>query len=384
MPDPIQAVLEAAVARQVAAGLVAAAADRDGIRFIGAAGRRDASADIPMTQDTVFWIASMTKAVTAVAALQLVARGLLSLDAPLGGILPELAAPQVLEGFAADGGAILRPARVPITLRHLLTHTSGYSYDMCNPHLLRYIKDNNLPAIASRRRAALDLPLMFDPGTRWEYGIGIDWVGLAVEQVSGQTLGAYLQAHVFDPLGMLETSFAPAEPQRARLARMHVRDPRGLLHPIPFSRPSEGAEFEMGGGGLYGPMTDYIRFLRMLLHEGQFEGAEILPRALAVEALRNHIAPLTVGALPSAIPALAESFELYPGHRKGWGLLGMINESPLPSGRAAGATAWAGLANTYWWVDRTRGLCGVIAAQLLPFADPRVLETLGEFEQALH
>ena len=194
-----------------------------------AAGVRDVTTGAPMRPDSVVWIASMTKAVTAAAAMQLVEQGKLSLDAPIAEVLPQLAAVQVLEGFGPDGTPKLRPARGAITLRHLLTHSSGFVYDMWNADIARYLEVTGAPGIISCTNAALDLPLAFDPGTAWDYGIGIDWAGKAVEAVSGQTLGGYLAGNLFGPLGMRDTTFRIRDDQRARLARIHARTPEGLV-----------------------------------------------------------------------------------------------------------------------------------------------------------
>jgi CubicO group peptidase (beta-lactamase class C family) len=167
-------------------GVVAMAASGNEVIYQGAFGKRDLSKPDNMTTDSVFWIASMTKAVTA---MQLVEQGKLSLEAPIGKLLPDLAAPQVLEGFDAKGEPRLRPAKSPITLRQLMTHTAGFCYDMWNGDMGTYLQKNGLPPIISCKDAALKTPIASDPGTRWEYGINIDFVGKAVEAVSGKKAG---------------------------------------------------------------------------------------------------------------------------------------------------------------------------------------------------
>ena len=200
-----------------------------------------------MTADTVFWIASMTKAITSAAAMQLVEQGKLVLDEPIANILPELARPQVLEGFDAAGEPRLRPARRAITLRHLITHTSGFVYDIWNPEMGRYMERKDIPGIITCRNAALDLPLAFDPGDAWDYGTGIDWVGKAVERVSGQQLGEYFAEHLFEPIGMTDTGFRLTPERRGRLAGMHARNEDGTLTPIQFEIPQD-PEFRDGRG----------------------------------------------------------------------------------------------------------------------------------------
>jgi CubicO group peptidase (beta-lactamase class C family) len=244
-------------------GVVAMAATTDEVIYAGAFGRRWLPDGPPMTLDTVFWIASMTKAMTSTAAMLLVEQGRLGLDAPIGNVLPELAAPRVLEGFGADGKPKLRAAKRPITLRHLLTHTSGFAYEFWNPDLMRYREKMGVPELMSCTNASLNLPLMFDPGERWEYGISIDWIGKAVERVSDQILEDYFRENLFGPLGMKDTGFQlPAE--RSRVAGVHARHDNGSLERIAFEMPQE-PEFQMGGGGLYGTAADYLAFERMFL-----------------------------------------------------------------------------------------------------------------------
>ena len=260
--------LRSAVERGDVPGVVAMAASRDGPVYQGAFGSRALPDGAAMTADTVFWIASMTKAVTSTAAMQLVEQGKLSLDRPIAETLPELAAPRVLEGFDSAGEPRLRPARRPITLRHLLTHTAGFGYAIWNPDLARYIEKTGIPDIITCQNAALGLPLIFDPGERWDYGINIDWVGKAVERVSGRKLGQYFAEHIFAPTGMKDTGFELTQERRARLAGMHSRGEDGALAAIPFEMPQE-PEFEMGGGALYGTAADYLAFARVFLNEGR-------------------------------------------------------------------------------------------------------------------
>ena len=188
-------------------GVVAMAATGNEVIYQGAFGKRDLSKDDPMTADSVFWIASMTKAITTAAGMQLVEQGKLSLDEPIGKLLPDLASPQVLEGFDAKGEPKLRPAKKPITLRHLMTHTAGFCYHMWNGDMVSYLEKTGTPGITSCKNAALKTPIMTDPGTRWEYGTNIDFVGKAIEAVSGKRLDAYLRDHMFTPLGMTDTGF---------------------------------------------------------------------------------------------------------------------------------------------------------------------------------
>src|SRR5204862_3560663 len=215
--------LQGATDRGDVPGVVAMAATRNGPVYQGGFGRRALPDGAAMTDDSVFWIASMSKAITSAAAVQLVEQGKLALDQPIAEVLPELAAPQVLEGFDAAGEPKLRPARRPITLRHLITHTAGFVYDIWHADMLRYREAKGIPDIFSCKNAALMLPLAFDPGERWEYGINIDWIGKAVERVSGQKLGDYFAERLFGPIGMRDTGFKLMPERRARLVGLHAR-----------------------------------------------------------------------------------------------------------------------------------------------------------------
>ena len=276
----IDAALRRAVERGEVPGVVAMAASATGPLYEGAFGQRDVANGPAMTPDTVFRIASMTKAVTSVAAMQLVEEGRLALDTPVPDIgEPALNAPLVLEGFDDSGKPILRPAKRPITLKHLLTHTAGFTYDWSNPNTRRYVETTGMPLTATGRLASLRQPLAFDPGARWEYGINIDWVGLLIEAVSGTKLDAVLRERIFAPLGMCDTGFATTPEQRARQARVHQKHPDGRLGPLPLPEPFV-PEFWAGGGGLLSTARDYLTFLDMLLHgvplpDGQVPGQSL-------------------------------------------------------------------------------------------------------------
>ncbi len=379
----VDRVLREAVERGDVPGVVAVAATRDGPIYEGAFGRRGLPDGAAMTANTVFWIASMTKAITSTAAMQLVEEGRLALDRPIADVMPELAAPQVLEGFDAAGEPRLRPARRPITLRHLITHTAGFVYDIWNPDIGRYMEKNGIPGIISCQNAALDLPLVFDPGDRWDYGINIDWVGKAVERASGRQLGDYFAERLFEPLGIKDTGFKLTAERRGRLTAMHVRGPDGSLAQIPFELPQE-PEFEMGGGGLYGTAADYLAFAQLFLNEGRAGGRQVLKPETIRLMTQNAIGDLDVQLLKTAVPDYSNDAEFFPGMVKKWGLGFMISTAPVSGGRSAGSLAWAGLGNTYFWIDPARGVAGVILMQLIPFADAKSLAVFDNFEKALY
>src|SRR5438445_493782 len=379
----VDEVLRQAADTKEVPGVVAVAANGDGVVYEGAFGKRDLAKGTDMTADSVFWIASMTKALTATAAMQLVEQGKLQLDEPISKVLPQLAAPQVLEGFDDKGQPKLRPAKRPITLRQLLTHTAGFTYDLWDADTAQYVKVANLPGIISCKNAALTTPLAFDPGDRREYGINIDFAGKAVEAVSGKGLNVYLREHIFQPLGMKDTDFVIGPDQKKRLVTVHSRKADGGLDPIEFGVPQE-PEFFMGGGGLYGTARDYLAFTQMIMHGGTFRGAQVLrPETVALMS-QNHIGALEIPVFRTAAPPLSNDIELFPGMSKKWGLSFLINTQQTPSGRSAGSLAWAGLANTYFWIDPTKRVSGVFLSQVLPFYDRTAIELLGKFETEVY
>jgi methyl acetate hydrolase len=379
----IDTIFSQAVESKKMPGIVAAAATDKGVLYEGAFGKREVGKDAPMTLDTVVWIASMTKAITATAVMQLIEKGKLNLERPASEVVPALASAKVLEGFDATGKPRLRAPKRPITLQHLLTHTAGFSYEIWSPDIGRYQQVTNTPGITTCTNAALTTPLLFDAGDRWEYGINMDWAGKMVEAASGQKLDAYFQQNILGPLGMKDTSFKLSPSQRARLASVHQRDDKGALAPIEFALP-ENPEFLMGGGGLYGTANDYLAFAQMIMQGGSFKGAQVLRRETVDLMGQNHIGPIEIGAMKTAMPPLSNDVELFPGMSKKWGLSFLINTQPLPTGRSAGSLAWAGLANTYFWIDRTKRVCGVFLSQLLPFYDHTTIDLLGKFETEVY
>jgi CubicO group peptidase (beta-lactamase class C family) len=379
----IDAALRRAAEAGEVPGVVAMAANDRGIIYEGAFGTRDLAQGPAMTADTIFRLASMTKAVTSVAAMQLVEQGRLDLDQPIGNVLPELSTPQVLEGFDGAGAPKLRPAKRPITLKHLLTHTAGFGYEIWDGALGRYVKATGTPSIFTAKLASLRLPLLFDPGERWEYGINLDWVGRAVEAVSGQPLAVYFREHIFAPLGMVDTDYAMSTAQQTRLVKVHQRQPDGSLVPVAGADPP-WREFWSGGGGLNSTAHDYLTFLQMLLHQGRFKGAQLLrPKTVALMN-QNQIGDIGAGVLKTVMPKRSNDVDLFPGNPCRWGLAYMITTQPGPSGRSAGSLTWAGIFNTYYWLDPHRRVAGVFLTQILPFADPTALRIYGDFEKGVY
>ena len=349
--------------------------DSEGVRYSAAFGCADAVEGVPMALDTPCQIASMTKALVSVGAMQLVEQGKLGLDTPIGDVLPDLADAQVLAGFDEDGTPQLRPAARPITLRHLLTHTAGLGYFFVHPEVLRYYQHAGMPVPGSK--ASIAMPLMFDPGDRWEYSVATDWAGLAIEAVTGEKLRDYLGANVFQPLGMTDTAFLDAPHPRA--AKVHRRKPEGGFEISPMFLG--GGEFDSGGGGLTSTAPDYARFLRAMLRGGELDGARILAEESVAEMGRNQIGDLRAGYMGSAMPELAPPFDNFPDQHTGWGLGFLINPEPGPHGRSAGSLAWAGIFNSYYWIDPEKDVAGVFVSQMAPFGDPGAMGAFGALER---
>ncbi len=376
----LEAVLRRAADSGDVPGVAAAAADANGVIFQGGYGVADLATGAPMTADSVVWIASMTKAVTGACAMQLVEQGKLSLDDDIAGLLPELGRVQVLEGFNADGQPRLRAPKRAITLRQLLTHTSGYAYEFWSADITRYIEVTGTPGLTSCQNAALTLPLLFDPGERWEYGISIDWAGKAVEAVAGQTLDRYMRDNLLAPLGMNDTGFKIGPAQRQRLAKIHARTPDRLVS-TDTELPQE-PEFHMGGGGLYSTVGDYLRFARMIMRGGALDGVQVLrPETVAVMS-RNAMGNLACAPMKTVTPAISNDVDFIAGMK--WGLSFLINPDKLPTGRSPGSLAWAGVANSYYWIDPARQVAGVFATQILPFYDAKAVQAFEAFETAVY
>jgi CubicO group peptidase (beta-lactamase class C family) len=360
------------------------ATDRSSTIYEGAFGKRVLGQPAAMTTDTVVWIASMTKAITSAAAMQLVEQGKLDLDAPAAKVVPALGSAAVLEGFDAAGQPLTRAPKRPISLRHLLTHTAGFGYEIWSEDIAKYQAKKDIPGIISCQNAALTTPLLFDPGERWFYGIGIDWAGKMVEAVSGKRLGQYVQENLLSPLGMRSTDFKITPDMRGRLAKIHQRGDDDKLVPLMDLEIPQEPEFEMGGGGLYGTAGDYIKFVRMILNRGKGEGGQVLKPETVELMSRNAMGDSRVCLLKTAMPALSNDAEFFPGVEKTWGLGFQINAAAAPTGRPAGGLMWAGLANTYFWIDQATGIGGVYFSQVLPFADKKALPLYYGFERAFY
>ncbi|MCA8929741.1 MAG: beta-lactamase family protein [Alphaproteobacteria bacterium] len=362
------------------AGVVAMAARADGtVLYQGAHGVRRMGDTQPVTDDTVFWLASMTKAITCVGMLQLIEQGKAAMDQPAAELLPALANPQLLTGFDADGQPQLRPAKRPITVRHLLTHTCGMNIFMWDPAMARYMETTGVSREIDPDAPKLNLPLIHESGERWQYSSGIDWAGKVMEAITGQKLGVYLKQAIFDPLGMESTGFACTESMYARRAYLHLRQPDGSLAPQELG-PNIPPRIERGGGGLHSTAGDYMTFMLELLNGG---GRLLKPETMPL-VTENQMGDLRVTPMVSVRPDLSHDAEFFPGVPKAWSAAFMMNLEDAPTGRSAGSLAWAGLTNCYQWIDPKKGVAGLVLAQHHPFADPVVLDLLYGLERGVY
>ncbi|PYT73339.1 MAG: 1,4-butanediol diacrylate esterase [Acidobacteria bacterium] len=382
--NAIEQVLQEAVGEKKLPGVVAMVAVGDRVVYEGASGKRDTIKNIPMTADAIFRIASMTKPVTSVAVMQLVESGRVKLDEPAATYLPELAQVQVLEEFdAGTGKAKLRPPKSPPTVRQLLSHTSGFVYEFFDHKLHDYAATGAVPSLRQGDDGFLKAPLVFDPGSRWEYGINTDLLGRLVEKVSGQTLEEYFRKHILEPLGMTDTFFnVPAEKQ-ARVVALDQRQEDGsFVEPPP--QPFQPVRFFSGGGGLYSTASDYLNFTRMLLGEGKFGNKRILRAETVAEMSRNQIGDLTLVELRSMMPQFARDPVRVPGSLDKFGLGFGINSKAVEGGRSQSSLAWAGIYNTFFWIDPPRKTCAVLMMQILPFGDGAAYSVVEQFERAVY
>ena len=364
-------------------GVVALATNRDGNIYEGAAGVRSLGNGAAMTTDTICAIFSTTKAIAGTACLQLVEEGRLDLDAPAKNYTPDIGELQVLDGFDDNGDPILRPPKRDVTTRMLLLHTAGFAYDFFNEQYNRLAEDHGQPSVVTSSKAALMTPLLFDPGDEWEYGSNVDWAGLVVEGITGKRLGEVMSERILEPLGMDSTSFDLSGEMRSRMALIHQRGGDGSLTPLDFELPSD-PEVHMAGHGLYSTAEDYCKFIRMWLNDGMGPGGQVLDKETVEMAQQNGLGEMKIKGLPGVIPWLSNYAEFFPGMPKSWALTFMINDEDAPTGRPAGALAWAGLANLYYWIDRGNGIGGFWATQIFPFADPTSVVGYLDFETAVY
>lgn len=375
----IEAAFAQATSRLGIPAAIGVVANGEKILWSAVAGHRHVAAGVALEFDDIFRLYSMTKPLTTVAALQLVEERKLHLDEPVSRQLPDLERVLVLEGFSAESGEprLRRPGRA-ITARHLLTHTAGFGYEFWNEEIRQFAAATGGGGLASLRAGDLISPLLFDPGERWQYGISTDWLGRLVEELSGMSLGEYFQRRILAPLGMKDTGFRVPEEKHARIVSTHWRQSDGAWEEAAPAAPAP--HYESGGGGLSSTASDYVRFLQMLLRGGD----GLLRRESIQQMEANQIGAHTAGRMATSQTDWASAVDFRPGveHKFGFGM--QINSEAYETGRPAGTAGWAGLANTYFWIDRASGNCAILMMQLLPFFDPAAVGMLHEFERMVY
>lgn len=376
MKAAIDELLANATSNGALQGAVIVVGDRDGVLYEGSAGA------LPDDGDTMFRIASMTKAVATVAVLQCVEEELISLDTEVATVLPEFGDLQVLDGFEGDT-PVLRPPARQATLRQLLTHTSGCGYFFTNPLLVKWHEVTGEPHVLTGIKRSLQAPLIADPGTRWEYGVSTDWAGLVVEALRGKSLGDVIAERVTGPLGMTDTTFAPTDAQRARLMDVKGRAEDGTLVDSPIDLPPE-PEFDAAGSGLYSTASEYLRFLRAVLRGGELDGVRVLSPETTELMFTDQLGGIQLPELmQSAAPELSNDVPSLP-FRQGWGCGLALMLEDVPGMRRGGTGNWAGLLNSYYWIDRETGVTAAFFTQVLPFFDARVVEAALGVELAVY
>jgi len=378
LPQPaaaaISTVLKSATDRGDVPGVVVAVVNKDTVLYNEAAGKSSTLRNTPMTKDTIFNMASMTKPVTSVAIMMLVDEGKLKLDDEVAKYLPKWKDPVVISKFnEADASYETRPARRPITIRHLLTHTSGIGYGFASPMLTKIMEKT--------KKAELDLPLLFDPGDSWAYGASTRVLGHVVEAISGQKIDAFLQARILGPLGMNDTSYLVPTTKYPRVVAVNARNESGKFEerPMPATLPAQ----VQGDGGLYGTASDYGLFLRMLLNRGTLNGKRILSEQSVKAMLEPNSGSVVVKEQQSANLSLSRNFPVGAGKDK-WGLGFQLAAEKLPNRRTPGSGTWAGIFNTHFFIDPSREIGVVVMMQTLPFYDDASMKVYSGVEEAVY
>ena len=381
-----EAVINSAISNGSLNFAVAAVGGKAGQTWSYAAGHRDAEQTQPAGPDNIIQVASMTKLITTIAALQLMEQGKLDLDSPISLYAPELKDLQVLKGFDADDNPIFEKAERAPTARELMTHTAGYVYEFWNADSLKAAQLGVSPSLLNGGNY-LAAPLAFQPGTAWEYGINTDWLGVLVERLSGQRLAEYFDEHIFMPLDMNDTFYELPADKFDRSVTVMARGAEGLVE-LPNFQPTPAEKGSMaqysGGGGLSSTVKDYGRVLQMLLNSGALDGKMLLKPETVDTMFQNNIGDIQPVALATVMPTLSNTADMSFGYKATFGLGLLLHTDGMEGGRSANAGSWAGLFNSYYWVDREAGKYGIFGTQVLPFYDTVAIKALLEFEQAVY
>ena len=370
-------ILSDAVAVRDVPFVVAMSANAQGVTYSGSAGQ--AAEGRAAGEDTVFRIFSATKAIGSLAATIMIDRGKMSMDTPVADVLPDWNRLRVLDGWDGDT-PLMRAPRTTATMRHLATHRSGLEYEFWCSETARYLEATGHPSILSGTKASLGYPLMYDPGERWGYGPGIDWLGQAVEALDGRRVDRFCREEIFDPLGMDDTLFEP-DALADRLAAVQIRGEDGDFGPFELAPPPSPEVYGMGHC-LYSTAPDYIKFLRMILNGGALNGNRILSQGAFAAMLENQMEGKLFERMVTAAPQVTADVVLPEGTTHSF--VAVRSEADVPGRRKAGTQSWAGVCNTHYWVDRSSDVAGVIFTQSLPFVEEPYMRTYKAFETAVY
>ena len=367
--------LSAAVDRGDVPGVVTLVVDREGVLYEGAAGKLDVTRRVDMPADALFRIASMTKPITSVAVMMLVEAGKLGLDDPVSKYLPEFENRQVISTFnPADGTYESRPAKRAITIRHLMSHTSGIGYAFSNPVVARLLQGT--------QKSETELPLLQDPGDKWTYSASTRVLGQVIEKISSQPLDVFLRNRIFEPLKMADTSYVVSPERLPRVVTVHRRMDGKLVEQP--NAPTERAPVR-GDGGLYSTARDYGAFLQMLLNGGSLHTAKLLGEKSVRMMGENQIGAIAVEEQPAADPGRTRPFPLGAGRDKfGLGFQIAARDDRYAKLRSPGSLSWAGINNTHFWIDPNRHIAVVVLMQVLPFYDDACIRVLRGVEEQVY
>ncbi len=355
-------------------GVVVVVVGKDDVLYHEAFGRSRTLSNAPMARDTIFNMASMTKPVTSVAIMMLVDEGKLKLDDDVATYLPKYKNPLVISKFnEADATYETRPAKRSITIRHLLTHTSGFGYAVGSSMVTKIV--------AKTKKSELDLPLQFDPGESWAYGPSTRVLGDVVEAISGQKLDAFLESRILGPLGMRDTSYLVPVEKYGRVVAVNTRGADGKLVEQPV--PATLAATVQGDAGLYGTAGDYALFLRMLLNHGTLNGKRILSEESVKTMFEPNSGTVVVKEQQSMNLSLSRNFPTGAGKDK-WGLGFQLASEKLPNRRSPGSGTWAGVFNTHFFIDPIKELGVIVMMQTLPFYDDTSMTVYGGVEETVY